>query len=578
MKTSELGKCTFFLEHLLINGHKDIMPRALLALISAWLMSTTVTPWAFADETVEPRLFAVPVLEPGKAAWVSVYDQFGRPIPHSTLLVNDSAVEADNMGQASFTVPDSGTALTLSVRSADGQTLNPAKYTKTSGGYYVASAQAAEAVDRIEESVVSNEQAPNIAYAPSVIETSQAFVLMGKNWSGKADGDHILVDGYDADVFSGSSVCLLATTPRRMSVGPLREMYVTTGAETSNTVEVDVCRLEVSKEGDSARVKLLGTNVPSLVDVRNMTPNAVTLTYAGKELGRSISIITSGGEQNFADVGLAKKSSEPVDLDAHLVADAPWSPDDRTTYGDTAKRKIVAQLNKSEVIRLKRRLIAIEQHIGNEQEKRTKGLEKGSLTSAEVDRINAQLRTLSNRQRRINAMVVARRAVFQSLGGTEQEYRQALDVAAGGGAIALEKCLAPLTCASMLASTSPPEHHQLSSLASLSASQIDQAINIDREKEIKELAELQRLWKQLPTKVAHGTRLAPPPPPYIPNLEGDEVSYDFKKLVRLGAPPPPPPLMALMRKHQASLKHGHGSTRASQSRTHARPKSRSRGR
>ena len=524
------------------------MPRALLALVFAWLMVTTISLWAIAaGEGAEPRLFAVPVLEPGKAAWVSVYDEAGRPVPHAVVLVNEGPVEADNMGQASFTVPDTGATLSLSVKGADGQPVSPSKYTRSSGGYYVASATAAEAVDRIEESVVSNEAAPTIAYAPSVIESSQAFVLMGKNWSGKADGDHILVDGYDADVFSGSSVCLLATTPRRMSVGPLREMYVTTGAETSNTVEVDVCRLEVSNDADLIKVKLLGTNVPSLVDV-----------------GRTVSVLTSGGEQNHAEY----KQPGASRLDAHLVADAPWSPDDRTTYGDSAKRKIIAELNKSEVIRLKRRLIAIEEHIGSEQELRAKALADSSLTTAEADRINAQLRTLSNRQRRINAMVVARRAVFQALGGTEEEYRKALDDAAGGGAIALDKVLAPITSTAMMVSNSSPD--RLS--AAKSRSLIDEAMNIDRAKEIEQLAQLQRAWKQLPTKVAHGTRLAPPPPPYIPDLSGDQVSYDFKQLVRLGAPPPPPPLVALMKKHHAK----HATTKASRSRIHARPKNRSR--
>lgn len=555
MKTSVLRNYTFFLEYLLINGHKDFMPRAFLALVSAWLMASSISLGACAEgEAIEQRLFAVPVLEAGKQAWVSVYDQFGRPVPNAVVLVGDSAVNADNMGQASFNVPDAGASLTLAVKADEGKRVCESHYSRTPGGYYVASAAAADAVDRIEESVVSNEQAPSIAYAPSVIETSQAFVLMGKNWSGKADGDHILVDGYDADVFSGSSVCLLATTPKRMSVGPLREMYVTTGAETSNTVEVDVCKLEVSKQADLLKVKLLGTNVPSLIDV-----------------GPHVTLLSSGGEQNYADYQKPNGLGGAQELDAQLVADAPWSPDDRTTYGDSAKRKIIAELNKSEVIRLKRRLIAIEQHIGNEQEKRTRGLAEGTLTTAEVDRINAQLRTLSNRQRRINAMVVARRAVFQALGGTEQEYRQALDDAAGGGAIALEKSLAPLTSSAMLVSDrTPVSHPQIAK----SESAISEAINIDRTKEIEQLAQLQRMWKQLPNKVAHGTRLAPPPPPYIPNLEGEEISYDFKQLVRLGAPPPPPPLVALMRKHQ----HAHHAVKSSKARSHARSRGRARGR
>jgi hypothetical protein len=546
-----------------------------LAVSFALLTALGSVPPAHADSepTVDARLFAVPVMEPGKAAWVSVYDQFGRPVPNAVISVNGSPVEADNMGQASFTVPETA-VLTLGLQGSDGKVLAPSKYERSAGGYLVAEKQAQEAVDRIEESVVSNEQAPSIAYAPSVIETSQAFVLMGKNWSGKADGDHVLVDGYDADVFSGSSVCLLATAPRRMSVGAIREMYVTTGDETSNTVEVDVCKLDTVKIGDKARLKVLGSNVPSLIDVRNLTPNTVALKFLDRTLGQKCALITSGGESNSVDLDVQRKGDAPFEIDAHLVADAPWSPDDRNTFDDSNKRKIVAELNKSEVIRLKRRLIAIEQRIGEEQDKRTKGLAEGSLGTAEVDRINAQLRTLSNRQRRINAMVVARRAVYQALGGTEEEYRKALDLAAGGGAIALDKTLAPLACAALLASTSSVGNSTHSTAASLA---IEQAVHADRHKEMQQLAELTRMWKQFPTKVAHGTRLAPPPPPYIPNLsgvEGEEISFDYKNMVRLGAPPPPPPLVALMKQQQRN-RH---STKASLSRKHSRPKSKLRAR
>jgi uncharacterized coiled-coil protein SlyX len=547
--------------------------KRLVALVAACLAAAGCVLPIDAATAAEPasldlRLFAVPVMEPGKAAWVSVYDQFGRPAPQSIVNLNGTPLVADTLGQVSFSVPDT-TTVSLAVQTAEGKLSNTIIYERSAGGFLVAEKDAKDAVDRIEESVVSNEQAPAIAYAPSVIELSQAFVLIGKNWSGKADGDHILVDGYDADVFSGSSVCLLATSPRRMSVGALREMYVTTGAETSNTVEVDICKLDVSLQAGAvpgtevARIKALGTNVPSLIDVRNLTPNTVALKFSDKQLGKKSALITSGGDSNGIELAVTRSGNGAFDLDAHLVADAPWSPDDRTTYGDAAKKKIIAELNKAEVVRLKRRLIAIEQRIGEEQEHRTNGLNGGVMTPAEMDRINAQLRSLSNRQRRINAMVVARRAVFQALGGTEEDYRAALDLAAGGSAIALDKQLAPLASAALLASTT-----QVARNPSEEDGLIEQALNVDRTKEMQQLAELTRMWKQFPHKVAHGTRLAPPPPPYVPDLSGQEMSFDYKSYVRLGAPPPPPPLVALMKKKSA--------TKASPSKKHSRQRSKSR--
>lgn len=526
---------------------------------------------------VTPRLFAVPVFEPGKIAWVSVYDQLGHPVPSATVLVNGTAIQADNMGQATFTVPD-GDKLTLSVQVEGGNPSPVAEYQRTPGGYLVAEKQAREAVDRIEESVVSNERAPTIAYAPSAVETSQPFVLIGKNLSGKADGDHVLIDGYDADVFSGSSVCLLATTPRRLSLGALREMYVTTGDETSNTVEVDVCRVEATLVPPSAvgsaeqvRIRAIGTNVPSLIEVRNPAPDMVALAFSQKRLGKRSALITAGGDNNSAYLDVVRKDETNIDLDTHLVADAPWSPDDRTTFGDADKRAIVAELNKAEVIRLKRRLIAIEERIAEEQKHRTEMLSAGTLTPFEMDKINAQLRTLSNRQRRINAMVVARRAVFQALGGTEVDYRKALDDAAGGGAIALEKCLAPLTSAALLASTNAAQSNGNPMAANVASINL---LAMDREKEMHQLAELTRLWKKMPSKVGHSTRLAPPPPPYVPDLTqvtGD-ATYNYASLVKLGAPPPPPPLVALMKRNQMKRR----ATKASRATKRLRPRSKSR--
>lgn len=557
------------------------------ALLLSGLIAATVvgsSPLALAAKVapepvpIIPRLFAVPVLEPGKPAWVSVYDQYGKPVPDAVLSLNGSTVQADNMGQASFTVPIAAT-LTMGVQQ-DGKLLSPSEYTLTPGGWLVAEKQAQEAVDRIEESVVSNEQSPTIAYAPTVVETSQPFVLMGKNWSGKADGDQILVDGYDADVFSGSTVSLLATTPRRMSLGPLREMYVTTGSETSNTVEVDVCRVDTSIDEASTKIRVIGSNVPALVELRNLSPEAATLHFGKYKLGRRSALITSGGENNLVNLTVtpnANASTQAVDLDTHLIADAPWSPDDRATFDDNNKKKLIAELNKSEIVRLKRRLIAIEQRIGEERERRAKGLANTELTKADIDHINAQLRSLSNRQRRINATVVARRAVFQALGGTEEEYRSALAEAAGGGAIALEKTLAPIASAALLASTNAAQAKANKDHASVAAA-IDDAINIDRKKEMEQLAEFTRMWKTMPTKVAHNTRLAPPPPPYIPDfarMKRTDGSIDYTAMLKLGAPPPPPPLVALIKQQQRRNAAHHHSTKASLSRKSSRQKSKS---
>lgn len=536
------------------------------------------SPLSSSTMTIQPRLFAVPVLEPGRKAWVSVYDQLGKPVPAAAVSINGTTIATDSMGQASFVVP-AVTSLTIGILAGNGEVTGGNTYDITRSGYLVAEKHAKEAVDRIEESIVASEQAPTIAYAPAVIETSQPFVLIGKNLSGTADGDHIKIDGYDADVFSGSGVCLLATAPRKLSLGPLREMYVTTREESSNTVEVDICRLDFSflpgppvnmdepKETatERAQIRVVGTNVPSLIEVRNLTPTVAELSFSGRPLGSCASLITPGGERNTLSLEYCRQGNGLLDVDSHLVADAPWSPDDRTTFGDVSKRHLVAELNRVEIIRLKRRLIAIEQRLNDEQELRTKSLAAGKMSLEDLDRTNAQLRVLSNRQRRINAMVVARRSVYQALGGTEQGYRKAMDEAAGGGAIAIDKLLAPLTSVSLLASANALPKPKASAVI------IGDATSMDRNRELAELAALNRIWKKFPTKVGHGTTLAPPPPPYIPTLNQLAQGYDYTTYSQLAAPPPPMPVVSLARHSSRS----HHITKAIPSTKHLRQRSKS---
>ena len=497
------------------------------------------------------RLFAPPVVEPGKDAWVSVYDQAGRPLADAAVLINDVPVNTDSLGQASFQVP---TAASVTVRLAAKQqnSSNRVTYTGTSGHWLVSETYAATAVDRVEETVVPTETAPAIAYAPAAVETDQPFVVIGKNLSGKADGDHLVIDGYDADVFAGSTASLLAIAPKRLSLGALRELYVTARGENSNTLEVDVCRVDVSlsaaanTQGDqpeNARIRLIGSNVPSLIELHNLSPQVVSLKFGDRRLGNHSSIVTPGGESNTVALELTRLAPGTFDLDTHLVADAPWSPEDSTIFGDTNMRKLITELNRAEIIRLKRRMLAVESRIIEEQENRTKALAAGTMDAASLDKFNAQLRSLSNRSRRINGSLVSRRAIFQSLGGTDVDYRQAIEEATGNTALALEKTLQPITSVALLATSTPaaelrPEHRG----QGRSSSELDNATEQDLKASMQALS---RMRKRFPTKVAHEARLAPPPEPYIPDVSqiSKASSVGLTQLINLSHLPPPPMIL-----------------------------------
>lgn len=500
--------------------------------------------------------------------WVSVFDLAGRPLPGISVFVNGAPCDTDSMGQASFKVPQTD-RLTLCLQGDDGKPAELSEYHLTPGGFLVREKDVDTAIDQLEGSIESSEQAPMIAYAPAVVETSQPFVLLGKNLSGKPEADRIVLDGYDADIFAGSTAALLATAPRRLSAGPLRELYVTANGESSNIMEVDVCRLEFNIrqateiEPESAAIYVIGTNVPAMVQLQNSSPDIVALEFDKKKLGARSSFISPGGENNQIRLSISHLAKGGCDIDTHLVSDAPWcSTDDRNVFGDSNFRKIVEELNRAEIVRLKRRLIAVNARIADEQAHRTQALSTGSMHAEDLDKFNAELRLLSNRQQRITMMISSRRAVFASLGGTDDDYRQALDQAAGGGIISLEKTLSPLTSVALLSSTTQPL--EKTSIDDASAGQTLSAAELQvKERELAEsMAALSKMWKKYPIKQARSGRLAAPPEPYIPNLGQifPPTQAMYAQYVNPSLPPPPPILLQQMKQRTSKAMSRHKSS------------------
>jgi hypothetical protein len=214
---------------------------------------------------------------------------------------------------------------------------------------------------------------------------------------------------------------------------------------------------------------------------------------------------------------------------------------------------------------MKRRLIAVEDRLNKDSDLRNQALAAGSMTSAQLDAMNARLRSLANRQHRTHGMMVARRAVFQALGGTDADYRAALELANGDTAISLEKTLAPLASTALLAS--------IKSDPGRIATADDKELNnlmLQQQKEFEQsMATLTNMWKKMPAKVAHHTRLAPPPEPYLPNLGqlGPLHTVDYKKYLKFAALPPPP---VEYRQVQKSSRHSNKKAHSTRKRHHAR--------
>ncbi len=477
------------------------------------------------------RLLAVPVLEPGKPAWVSVWDQCGKPLSGVSVLVNGLASQTDDFGQANFQTPQAD-AVKLCLLSADGKEIAQSNYVVTPGGLLVSQRQAAKFFDGLSLLISRRQQAPAISYAPALLEARQPFVIVGKNFGGKSDADRLVLDDFDCDIFSGSTVAILATAPKRLPLGPLRELYIVSGAESSNAVEVDICRVEaelrstddpLQKKG-SARVRVVGTNFPALVEVENLTPGFANLLFSERVLGESATFIAPGGEQNVVPLDFERRTKGDVTLEAHLVADAPCCPEDHSALENPELRKLLSGLNLGQIIRLKRRLLALASRVSDQQEKRRLLGESPLPSSSELESCNCALKSLCLRQGRLTSMLNARRVLLESLEGSDEDFRQALDAAAGSVELSLEDCLRqgdPLAKSSRLA-LSQGQNMKTQCASTVTAGTERAKENVltphrDKKDMVATIASFTRIWQKFPTRPPHQARLAPPPAPYVPD-------------------------------------------------------------
>jgi hypothetical protein len=468
-------------------------------------------------------------------------------------MVNHQPLATDNLGRAGFVVPAGPVDVALA--GADGKEFETILYTKTHDGFLVAQSPASLAVDELERAQ-SATTSPRVTYAPVALECEQPFVVLGTNFSGQADSDHLVIDGYDADLYAGSGVCLLATTPKRLHLGPLRDLYVTANGAPSNTVEVDICKLEFcvankSSEGmlveqthpEQARIKIVGTNVPVLVELQNTSPKSLVLSFGNTVLGPQAAFVTPGGEANAVPLTIRSNAAGGTDVDVHMVADAPWSPDDLFAFDADKLRKLVCQLNRAELIRLKRRLIALELNLAEQQAQasaaQVAGSQPPSASDAETqakppvdnDRQNAKLRMLSLRQKRTLTMLNARRALFEALGGTDGEYRQAMDDAAGGATLALDGLVKPVVTNPALAA---------SQAVIKPVAKATPAPEEDTAELVASLQQMSKQWRHYPGRAVRPGKLAAPPEPYMPDpseLGPQSLTKQYKDYLKNGKIP-----------------------------------------
>src|SRR5579875_1844139 len=383
------------------------------------------------------NLVTVPVLSPGRPAWVSVLSGSGHPIPDVSVLVDGVPFSTDRVGAATLQIPKAQ-SVELAIIDADKRVVDHRNYFITGSGFLVADGGSIEVYSMLDEMVPRKGAGPVISYAPLAIQPREPLVVFGRNFTAKPNEDELVVDGLDATVLSGSPVCLLATAPPRVSIGPVREMFVRAGDDSSTVREVDICKVEFTcrqkelKPGVAyrAKVQVIGTNLPCLVGLDNSSPEVVHIVdRSGQPVPKQAKFISSGGEQNVVPLTITLENTEPFVVDAHLLPDIPGAPEAENLAKDETYQGLVREASKGEITRLKRRLISVENRLLQLKQKGDLQGAEGAGSDEELERINAELKQTSNRQARLLAMLNCRRALLESFGGSEEDYQRSIQLA-----------------------------------------------------------------------------------------------------------------------------------------------------
>lgn len=376
------------------------------------------------------RIACVPVVLPGQSVFVTAITTRNRPAANVSVMVNGMPVNTDLEGLAVFTAPDSG-ALTLSLMDATHKVLYERKYV-SSLGKLVAQPLSGPLMARLLDASPASGNAPSVIYAPLVTAPGLELMMIGHNFSANPEDVQVILDGISIPVLSSSPVSVLCLVPSRTGIGPLKEVFVKIGDDPSTAREVDVANAElIYREGSlvpgttyQGRLQVIGTNFPCLLEVENRFPQMVTLSMpGGTNMPVVSSLLTPGGERNLVPIDIQVKEPVPFLVDVRILPNLPGAPGSEDYVGDPNFINLVRQTNLGDITRLKRRLIAID--------KRLATLKGTGPTAGDplAQRKDKQERLLRERRGRLNNMLSNARQLFMSLGGTDNDYQKALDLA-----------------------------------------------------------------------------------------------------------------------------------------------------
>ena len=393
--------------------------------------------------SVGSKLFVAPVLLPGKVATLTAVDQNNRALPNVSLLVNGVPVETNQEGRARFVIDQKAGAAVIVLPVEDQSNDVRVDYAITSCGALVVDPSLIKFVDGLFSTAPKRDPAPRILYAPLLVQPGRPASVIGLNFDGQAGGDKLQVDNVECQILASSPVSLLAMMPPKMPSGQLREMLVTSHGESSMAVEVDAVGVNTTFDIiDGAtdglfKVDVAGTRLPVLLRYENNAPSAVSLSSTeGTQLPQAGWAMTPGGDDGVIGLRANVISSVSSPISVEVAPDLAILPD---AAEDESVRTLAKTLLEARIARLKRQMIAIETQLSEAQRARAAAVATGAPPGEEVERLTAELNTLSLRQSRMATALNSQRAIFLALGGSEEKYRAALDEAAGGAYLTTER-------------------------------------------------------------------------------------------------------------------------------------------
>ncbi len=392
-------------------------------------------------ETIAVQLFLPPVLEKGSQAWGTAFMPDGQGLSKQSILINGKSVQTDDYGLFSFTAPD--TAFSVIVKD-ENKTVWETSYSLSNRGLLVSDKAALASVDRLDELEDEFNTQPLIMHAPAALELQQAFVVIGKNFSGKFGHDQVNIDGFECDSFAGSDRSLVVSTRNRSPVGPVKEINVICDEQSSLPLEVDLTRVEFRGEnktesGNAVELELIGSNLPSLIALSNNS-NELQLKFGGKRLGAQTIFLSPGGQRNRIAVGIDnKKLSE---LSAHLIPNNLFDPYTQKASSELLGRRPLLAVNKAELVRLKKRLLALEERITLLSKQRSDRVNQKDFSIEEDAKLESSIKSAAIRMSRLNRSLRSRRAILDADGMSESDWAQLTDSATDNMSRSLDLLLA----------------------------------------------------------------------------------------------------------------------------------------